>query len=54
VGGVPEFITSDEHGLLVPPGDKEALAEAALCMCDDSLLREAWWPRAGRWQRSSA
>ncbi|HST04768.1 MAG TPA: glycosyltransferase [Chloroflexia bacterium] len=39
VGGIPEFITSEEHGLLVPKGDKEALASAAQRLHDDSELR---------------
>jgi glycosyltransferase involved in cell wall biosynthesis len=39
VGGIPEFITTEEHGLLVPKGDKEALAAAAQRLHDDSELR---------------
>jgi len=40
VGGVPEFITSGEHGVLVPPGDKAALADAAVRIHDDPALRD--------------
>jgi glycosyltransferase involved in cell wall biosynthesis len=40
VGGVPEFITSGAHGLLVPPGDKQALAEAAIRIHDDAALKD--------------
>jgi glycosyltransferase involved in cell wall biosynthesis len=39
VGGIPEFITNGEHGLLVPRGDKEALARAAQRIHDDPALR---------------
>ncbi len=39
VGGVPEFVTTGVHGLLVPPGDKTALAEAAISLHDDTALR---------------
>jgi glycosyltransferase involved in cell wall biosynthesis len=40
VGGVPEFIASGEHGLLVPPGDKGALADAAVAVHDDPAMRD--------------
>lgn len=39
VGGIPEFITHEEHGLLVPAGDKAALADAAQRIHDDPALR---------------
>jgi glycosyltransferase involved in cell wall biosynthesis len=38
VGGIPEFTTSDEDAMLVPPGDKAALAEAALKIHNDPGL----------------
>lgn len=39
VGGIPEFITDTEHGLLAPRGDKSALADAAQRIHDDPALR---------------
>ncbi len=39
VGGIPEFITNGEQGLLVPQGDKESLADAAQRIHDDPVLR---------------
>ncbi|HKP54314.1 MAG TPA: glycosyltransferase family 4 protein [Chloroflexia bacterium] len=38
VGGVPEFITHEEHGLLVPPGDRDALVKAVMRLHDDKTL----------------
>ena len=45
--GVPEAFTENEHGLLVPPGDVLALAEAMRRMAADPALR-ARLGRAGR------
>ncbi len=39
VGGIPEFITSEDQGLLVPPGDRDALVTAAQRIHDDPALR---------------
>jgi glycosyltransferase involved in cell wall biosynthesis len=39
VGGIPEQITHLEHGVLVPPGDAEVLAEWVLKLHDDEALR---------------
>ncbi len=38
VGGIPEFITSGEHGLLVSPGDRDALVQAAMRLHDGPAL----------------
>jgi glycosyltransferase involved in cell wall biosynthesis len=40
VGGVPEVVRDGENGLLVPPGDSEALAAAIRRYFDDAELRE--------------
>ena len=40
VGGVPEVVTDGENGLLVPPGDPAALADALARLLDDDALRE--------------
>lgn len=38
VGGIPEFVTSGEHGILVPAGDRDALVRATLRVHDDTAL----------------
>jgi glycosyltransferase involved in cell wall biosynthesis len=38
VGGVPELVKEDVHGLLVEPRDPEALAEAVARLLRDSVL----------------
>ena len=38
VGGTPELVTDGETGLLVPPRDPEALAEALRRVLDDPDL----------------
>jgi glycosyltransferase involved in cell wall biosynthesis len=38
VGGMPEVIRHEETGLLVPPGDPEALATAILRLIDNREL----------------
>jgi len=39
VGGVPELVLDEETGLLVPPGDAEALAAALRRVLEDAYLR---------------
>jgi glycosyltransferase involved in cell wall biosynthesis len=41
VGGIPEFITHEENGLLVPPRDPAAIAAAIRRMADDPPMRAA-------------
>jgi glycosyltransferase involved in cell wall biosynthesis len=45
-GGIPEIVADRETGLLVPPGDPEALAAALLELAGDPGLREALGARA--------
>ena len=40
VGGIPEVVTHNVHGLLVPPGDSAALAGTLACVASDAELRE--------------
>lgn len=39
VGGIPDIITNEEHGLLVPPDNTPALAQAMRRMINDEHLR---------------
>ncbi|HWQ22496.1 MAG TPA: glycosyltransferase family 4 protein [Gaiellaceae bacterium] len=47
VGGLPEIVADGETGLVVPPGDAEALADAIVALAGD-LGRAAAMGRAGR------
>lgn len=38
LGGIPDFVTDEWNGLLVPPGDAEALAAAMMRVMDDHGL----------------
>jgi glycosyltransferase involved in cell wall biosynthesis len=40
VGGVPGIISSGTDGILVPPGNPQALAEVLLDLCEDASKRE--------------
>jgi glycosyltransferase involved in cell wall biosynthesis len=46
VNGIPEIVTHESDGLLVPPGDAEALARAIGRLMDDADLRLALGQRA--------
>jgi len=39
VGGVPDVIKDEENGLLIPPANTEAIAEAVLRLVNDEKLR---------------
>ncbi len=42
VGGIPEVLTDQVHGVLVPPRDSKALAKACESLLDDPSLAEAY------------
>jgi glycosyltransferase involved in cell wall biosynthesis len=39
-GGLPEVVEQGETGLLVPPGDAEALADTVIALLEDEVRRE--------------
>lgn len=45
-GGVPEIVTNERDGLLVPPDNANALAEAILMLLDNARLREVFGNQA--------
>lgn len=47
VGGIPELVEHERTGLVVPPGDAAAIADALQRMADDRTLREEFG-RCGR------
>jgi glycosyltransferase involved in cell wall biosynthesis len=46
VNGIPEIVTHETDGLLVPPGDAQALARAIARLMDDAALRRNLGQRA--------
>ena len=46
VGGLPEIVADGETGLVVPPADAEALADAIVALAGDLLARQRWARRA--------
>ncbi|HRQ23124.1 MAG TPA: glycosyltransferase [Anaerolineales bacterium] len=52
VGGIPEMITDGENGILLPPADTEALADACLRLLSDEdaakSMGDAGWSVANR------
>jgi glycosyltransferase involved in cell wall biosynthesis len=53
VGGVPEIITNDDIGSLIPPGDMGALTTAVIALCRDRTSREAMGAQARRYVEQS-
>ena len=39
-GGRREYVVQEQNGLLLPPGDAKALAEAMARLVDDAALRQ--------------
>lgn len=52
-GGVPEAMIPDRTGLLVPPGDPRALAEALSTLIEDEGLRSAFGAAGAAFVRST-
>ena len=48
VGGIPEVVTDGTDGLLVPPGDEEALAATLRRLLEDAALRDRLGAAAAR------
>jgi len=53
VGGIPEVVRDGETGLLVPPNDHKALAEAILTLKRDGELRKKLAERAQVWAKEN-
>jgi glycosyltransferase involved in cell wall biosynthesis len=45
-GGIPDAVTDEDNGLLVPPGDAQALADALVRFASDRALAERLAARA--------
>ena len=41
VGGMPELVASETHGIVVPPGDASAFSAALMCLANDPAMRRA-------------
>lgn len=56
VGGVPDAVAEGETGMLVPPGEADALAAALGRLADDAILRHAMGASGRRraWQKFRA
>ena len=52
VGGIPSAVLDGETGLLVPPGDVEALAEALTVVLNDDDLARSLGKRAAERART--
>ena len=46
VGGIPELVTNEEHALLLPSGNHEALIQALIKFANDQNLRDEYGKRA--------
>jgi len=49
VGDIPQVVRDDETGLLVPPGDPSALAEALISLLTDPQRADRLGAAGGRW-----
>ena len=53
VGGVPEIIKNNETGILVPPRDPEAMAQAVIALLKDETKRGEMGRAAKEWVRNN-
>jgi glycosyltransferase involved in cell wall biosynthesis len=52
VGGIPEVVHDGETGMLIPPDDARALAEAVLALAADPARRRTLGARGRAWAES--